>query len=169
MLVIKYISILLVFVVTFLIGYLLSKKYTNRVKELKELQIALELLENKIKYTYEPIKEIFLQIKQMLVGPISNIFDSIVNNLDNGNVEQAFSKTLTNVKTNLLKEDIEIIVNLSKVLGKTETEGQVNQIKLANSFIKTQIQKAEKEEEKNSKLYKTLGATVGLTFVVILI
>ena len=166
---IKYINILLVFIITFLIGYLKSQKYSNRVLELKELEIALDILENKIKFTYEPLKEIFEQMKNLLKGDISEIFNEVNKNLENDNVENAFYKSLENIKTNLLEEDLEIIKNLSKILGKTDKEGQVSQIELARTFIKSQIKKAEKEEEKNSKLYKTLGTTVGLAFVIILI
>ncbi len=169
MLFIKYISIGLVFIVTFLIGYLVSKKYSNRVIELKELQVALNILENKIKFTYEPLKEIFIQMNNMLKGNIASLFSQISSEMETKNVEKSFEKSIEKVKTNLEKEDIEILFNLSKVLGKTDKEGQVSQIELANTFIKSQIQKAEKEEEKNSKLYKTLGATVGLAFVIILI
>lgn len=169
MIIIKYICIILVFFMTFLIGYLISKKYSNRVLELKELEIALDILENKIKFTYEPLKEIFEQMRNLLKGNISEIFNEVNKNLENDNVENAFYKALENIKTNLLEEDLEIIKNLSKLLGKTDKEGQVSQIELARTFIKSQIRKAEKEEEKNSKLYKTLGATVGLAFVIILI
>lgn len=169
MIFIKYISITLVFFITFLIGYLISKKYSNRVIELKELQIALDILENKIKFTYEPLKDIFLQMKGMLKGNISELFNEISNYLDDTNIEIAFEEALNNTKINLEKEDIEILKNLSKILGKTEKEGQVSRIELTQTFLKTQINKAEKEEERNSKLYKTLGATVGLAFVIILI
>ena len=169
MIFIKYISITLVFFITFLIGYLISKKYSNRVIELKELQIALDILENKIKFTYEPLKDIFLQMKYMLKGNISELFTEISKHLENENAEIAFEKAVRKTKINLEKEDIEILKNLSELLGKTDKEGQVSQIELAQTFLKSQINKAEKEEEKNSKLYKTLGATVGLAFVIILI
>lgn len=169
MIFIKYISITLVFFVTFLIGYLISKKYSNRVTELKELQLALNILENKIKFTYEPLKDIFLQMKDMVKENISDLFNEISISSDRINIETAFEESLKNTKTNLEKEDIEILKSLSKILGKTEKEGQVSQIELTQTFLKTQINKAEKEEERNSKLYKTLGATVGLAFVIILI
>ena len=136
---IKYINILLVFIITFLIGYLKSQKYSNRVLELKELEIALDILENKIKFTYEPLKEIFEQMKNLLKGNISEIFNEVNKNLENDNVENAFYKSLENIKTNLLEEDLEIIKNLSKLLGKTDKEGQVSQIELARTFIKSQI------------------------------
>ena len=169
MIIIKYIGIILIIVITFLIGYFISKKYSNRVTELKETQIALDILENKIKFTYEPLRDIFMEMKNLLKGNISKLFENISINLQDKNVETAFSQALFEIKTNLLEEDLEVIKSLSKLLGKTEKEGQVSQIELTRTFIKAQIKKAEIEEAKNSKLYKTLGATVGLAFAIILI
>lgn len=169
MIFIKYISLIMVLAVSFLIGFLISKKYKDRVNELKEIQIALDILENKIKFTYEPLKEIFGQMKNLLKGNISELFSNISKNLENNSVEIAFSESMKEVKTNLLEEDLEVIKNLSKILGKTEKDGQVSQIELTKTFIKSQIKKAENEEEKNSKLYKTLGATIGLALIIILV
>ena len=169
MIIIKYIGLIMVLAICFLIGYFISKKYSNRVNELKEIQIALDILENKIKYTYEPLKEIFKEMKRLLKGNISELFGTVSSNLEENVVESAFSKAIKEVKTNLLDEDLEVIKNLSKTLGKTEKDGQVSQIELAKTFIESQIKKAEKEEEKNSKLYKTLGVTIGLACVIFLI
>ena len=169
MIIIKYISLGMVLAISFSIGYLISKKYSSRVNELKEMQIALDILENKIKYTYEPLKDIFAEMKKLLKGNISELFSNISKKLESNSVETAFSESLKEVKTNLLSEDLEVINNLSKTLGKTEKDGQVSQIELSKTFINSQIKKAEKEEEKNSKLYKTLGITVGLAVIILLI
>ena len=67
------------------------------------------------------------------------------------------------------REDIEIINGLAKMLGKTDIDGQVSEIRLTEKFIDTQIKEAESEKLKNEKLYKTLGATVGLAIVIVLI
>lgn len=169
MLFIKYINIGLVFVVTFLIGYFISKKYSNRVEELKDLQTALNILETKIKFTYEPLSEIFMQISEMLKGKVGNVFINMSHEIKNSSANQTINKSFEIVETDLKTEDIKIIENLGKILGKTDKEGQVSQIELTSTFLKSQISKAEKEEEKNAKLYKTLGATIGLAFVIILI
>ncbi len=169
MIIIKYICLIMILTISFFIGYLISKKYSSRVNELKEIQIALDILENKIKFTYEPLKEIFKEMKRLLKGNIAELFGTVSSNLEENIVESAFSKAIKDVKTNLLDEDLEVIKNLSKTLGKTEKDGQVSQIELAKTFIESQIKKAEKEEEKNSKLYKTLGVTIGLAGVILLI
>lgn len=53
--------------------------------------------------------------------------------------------------------------------GKTDVEGQVSQIEITNSFLDIQIEQSEEEKKKNEKLYKTLGITVGLGIVIILL
>lgn len=53
--------------------------------------------------------------------------------------------------------------------GQTDSEGQASQIEITKSFIDMQIVKAEEERGKNEKLYKTLGITVGLAIVIVLL
>ena len=47
--------------------------------------------------------------------------------------------------------------------------GQVSEIKLIDNFLDTQIEKAEQDRKKNEKMYKTLGVTIGLAIVVVLV
>ena len=44
-----------------------------------------------------------------------------------------------------------------------------SQIEVTETFLEKQIREAEKEKQKNEKLYKKLGATIGLAIVIILI
>ena len=48
------------------IGLLISKKYEERVIQLKEFKNALNMFKTKIKFTYEPIPEIFEQISKQI-------------------------------------------------------------------------------------------------------
>ena len=161
--------IFLVFLVSFVIGNLISKKYILRVKELKDFKNALNIIGSKIKFTYEPLPEIFMQTSRLLSKNISDIFIKASNEMKSLNAEEAWNKALEDSNTNLYKDDIENIRNFGKMLGKTDKEGQVSQLELTKTFIEMQIEKAKVEEEKNSKLYKTLGTVVGLAFVIILI
>lgn len=47
--------------------------------------------------------------------------------------------------------------------------GQLSEINLTKKFIDTQIEKAEEEQKKNEKLYKSLGIIAGLAIAIILI
>lgn len=169
MLMIKYVILTVILGISIWIGILVSKKYKDRVIELKEFRNSLNILENKIKFTYEPLQEIFKQISDNLENNISLIFENTNKNLKRMNMCDAWNKAIDESKLNLNKEDISIIKNMGKLLGKTDVEGQVSEIKLTSDFIDLQIEKAEKEREKNEKLYKTLGTVVGLAIVIILI
>ena len=59
LIIIKYTMLLFLLLFTSILGIMLSKKYTYRVQELKNMQNALNILENKIRFTYEPLNEIF--------------------------------------------------------------------------------------------------------------
>lgn len=169
MIILKYIVIFIIFLISTIIGYLISKRYSSRVQELKEMQNAINILENKIKFTYEPLPEIFLQISTLLNNNIGEIFKNASSNIKQRRANNAWEEALTNSQTNFTKEDLEILKNIGKLLGKTDKDGQVSQLELSKTFISSQIEKAENEEKKNSKMYKTLGTVVGLAIMIILV
>ena len=57
---------------------------------------------------------------------------------------------------------------LSKLLGQTDTEGQISQIEITESFLESQIKEAIILRQKNEKLYTRLGTIMGLTIVIVL-
>ncbi len=139
-----------------LLGILLSCKYKNRVKDLKELKKGINIFETKIKYTYEPVPEIFNEISRNVTENISNVFKVASIKMKNISAGTAWNEALDEVYTNLNKEDIEVAKELGKMLGKTSIEGQVSQIKLTNTFLDEQIKKAEEDCIRNEKMYRTL-------------
>ena len=144
MLIFKIMCLATILIICMGIGFNISAKYTSRVNGLKKMLRALNIFEEKIKFTYEPIP---------------NIFEELGDNFSNSK----------NENENFSKEDINIIKGLAKMLGKTDLDGQVSEIRLTKQFINTKIEEAEIEKQKNSKLYKTLGATIGLATVILLI
>ena len=166
---VKYIELLLLLAATSYIGILISKKYLYRVKELKDMKNALNIFATKINFTYEPIPEIFMEISKKIEANVGNIFYVASKNMDEQNAGTAWVQALENVQTNMNKEDIEVLKGLSNLLGKVDLEGQIGEVKLVENFLDTQINKAEEEKNKYSKLYKSLGITVGLAIVIILL
>lgn len=70
---------------------------------------------------------------------------------------------------NINSEDKKILKDLSKLLGKTDLNGQISQIEITSSFLDEQIKKAEKEREKSEGMYRKLGMIIGLGIIIILI
>ena len=81
---------------------------------------------------------------------------------------EAWEKAVEETECNLNNEDKKIVKTLSKLLGKTDVEGQISQIEITEKFLEGQIKEAEEERRKNEKLYTRLGTVMGLTIVIIL-
>ncbi len=156
-----------IFLSSSLIGVLISKKYVSRVEELKEFKNALNIFKTKIKYTYEPLPDIFSEISNSTESNISNVFRVARKKMNVLPAGRAWAIALDLDYLNINEEDKNILNNLGKLLGKTDIKGQLNQIELTEDFLDKQINKAEKERSKSEKLYKKLGMIIGLAIVII--
>ena len=151
------------------IGILISKMYENRVKELRQFKNILNIIKTKIKFTYEPLAEIFNQISQEKSSKIEEIFENMTYKLAFENVKYSWMDAIQEADISITQEDKDILKELGKVLGQTDADSQVNEIEVTESFLNIQVEKAEEARKKNQKMYKTLGVVVGLVFVIILI
>ena len=152
----KFIILSLIFGGTSYIGILISKKYDNRLKELQEIKSAIHMLEIKIKFTYDTIPKIFREIETKYMKNIGKIFGVASEKMESSSVEKAWNDAIDETTNNLTKKDKEILKDLGKLLGKTDVEGQISQIKLVLDFLEIQIGEANSEKLKNQKLYRTL-------------
>lgn len=167
MIILKTTILILIFAISYLIGNMIAKKYSKRVEELEDMKNALNILQTKIRFSKEPLSRIFKEISN--ISKNKEIFDKTTRNMKTMLAGEAWRDSLQTINTNLNKEDVEVLLSLGNMLGKTDSEGQVNQIEELKELLGMQIQKADKDKQKNEKLYKTLGMTVGLAIVIILI
>ena len=161
------ISILIICICSYL-GVSKAKTYETREKELKKIKSSLAFFKSKIEFTYEPIKEIFEQISKLVYLHKDNIFLKTVEQTKSLDINSAWNKSVEE-NFNFNNEDKEILIMFGKLLGKTDKSGQLSEIDITQEFIEKQIEKAEQEKNKNSKLYKTLGIISGVGIVIILI
>lgn len=113
---IRYVLFLLIFMASVFLGKLLSKKYVERVKELKELKNCLNIFKSKIKFTYEPIGEIFEEISRSTKNNIGEIFKDAKENMRLELAGKSWEIAVDNSENNLTKEDKATIKMLSKLL-----------------------------------------------------
>ena len=168
----KYSILFFIFLIATLIGNLFSKKYRNRVEELKSFKEAFNILESKIKFTYEPLGDIFEEIYSLFYkNKISYIFKEKKKNMIKSDFKKSWEDAIEANKQNfdLNYEDINTIKKLGNMLGKTDIQGQLSEISLNMNFLDTQIAYAEESRKKNEKMYRTLGTIFGLAIIIILI
>lgn len=146
--ILKYFMLFIILLGCSLIGKYLSKKYVLRVRELEEMKNALNIFKSKIKFTYEPIPEIFEEITQNTTNSIGDIFRKAKNNMKNSTANKAWEKAIEESTNNLTKEDKYVLKTLSKLLGQTDIEGQTSQIEITQKFLEAQIKEARRREKK---------------------
>ena len=167
--IIKGFSLITIFGLAVYWGNSKANQYVNRVKELVSIKSALNIFENKIKFTQSPLEEIFKNIAENCSeGNIKNIFQVLAIK-PNTNIHKSWENIINNAETNLNGEDKKILIDMGKILGTTDVDGQVSNIRITSSFIDRQIEKAEQEKEKNVKMFRTLGIVSGLAIIIILI
>ena len=113
---IKYCMLFLVFLSATLIGKYISQKYKFRLDELEEMKNALNIFKSKIKFTYEPIPEIFKQIAKNSNKNIAKLFNETILKMGDTSASIAWENAVDNFSGNLNYEDKQAIKTLSKLL-----------------------------------------------------
>jgi len=167
MIVLKIILLILIFGSSSIIGMMVAKQYSKRLEELEDMKNSLNILQTKIRFSKEPLSQIFKDIGK--VSKNKEIFENANKNMKTMLAGNSWRQAIETANTNLKKDDIEILTSLGNMLGKTDSEGQVNQIEEIKELLNIQIENANIDKQKNEKLYKTLGMTIGLAIVIILI
>ena len=114
--IIKYCMLFFVFILSVLIGKYISQKYKYRLEELEEIKNALNIFKSKIKFTYEPIPEIFEEISKNTNYNISKLFKQANQNMQTETASLAWETAIDEFSGNLKKEDKHAIKTLSKLL-----------------------------------------------------
>lgn len=167
MVIVKFLNLFLIGFICFYLGEVKAKSYKNRVLELNKFQNSLVMFKSKLEFTYETIKEVFTDISQVIYENKNNIFIDTLNN--DKEIYISWNEAIDNAKNDFTVEDKEIMKMFGKLLGKTDIKGQLCQIELTQKLIEKQIEKAEFEKNKNSKLYKTIGIISGIAICIILV
>ncbi len=157
---------------TSLIGFSLAADCSKRPRTLRELQALFQMFENEISYLSNLLYEAFLRIYQNSNLTAAIIFKAAAENLKAGGVsaDKAWENAVNEnyLKLSLSREDKEVLVTFGKMLGSSDLEGQLNNIKLVSSQLKLQETKSEEMKRKNEKMYRSLGVLSGLAITVIL-
>ena len=167
--ILKYIMLFSIFGLSILIGRFISKQYLYRLKELEEIRNVLNIFKTKIKFTYEPIAEIFSEIAKTSNYNVSKLFGQAAEKMKTKTAGDSLKEAIEEYTGYIKKEDKDVLKTLSKMLGTTDVEGQISQIEVTESFLKEQIRQAQEEKNKNEQLYQKLGITIGMAIVIILI
>lgn len=171
---IKGIGAVLIVIASTAIGFSIAENLRKRLLQLKEIQSALIQLQNEIFYTRTALPEACASVASKSKFPINKIFEKVscgLNNNTSNSVYDAFSYSLSTDEEGLCvtKEDKEILLDLAKALGESDLDGHKKVFSLTEHNIKTAIQALESNVDKNVKMYRYLGFSLGAAVAILLI
>jgi len=166
-------SMIVILSCTFL-GFVLSNDCRKRPQQLRELQSLLQMFENQISYLSDVISEAFERISKVGSSETHIFFSKTIEILNKERTasapeawEQAVRQNIK--KTSLNLEDEEVLVAFGKLLGRSDIDGQVKNIRLTLGHLKLQEEKAEDSRKSNEKMYRSLGILGGIAVVIVLL
>jgi len=155
------------------LGYVFSRDCARRPQQLRELQGCLQILENEIGFMSSILTEAFAKIYENRSSEVSDFFRIAADKLNQGQVSasEAWREAVAEnmLKTGLTREDEGILLAFGKLLGNSDQEGQIRNIRLTVSQLKLQEQKAEEMRKKNEAMYRNLGVLGGIAIVIVLL
>lgn len=169
----KLIGSILVIVSTSLAGFYYSKTFINRLRQVREFQYALTMLESEIIYSSSPLTEALEYVSERTKPPLKEFFKTFSDKLKNKEVEgivEGFNLALEENKENLKlkKDEIDSISSFLKSLESSDIDGQKTSFNITLKKFEDFEKRAKEIMEKNEKLYKYLGVCGGLLIVIIL-
>lgn len=166
-------SVMIIISSTYL-GFYYGSKMIKRINELTELERLGTLLENEIVYSHTPLPQAFFSISSRQGNNIEKLFYKIYEKLLNNETDSIFQAVSLAVnenfrQLNIEKDDFKILMNLAKSLGDYDIEGFKKVFALYKIGIKNKITDAENKKNKNIKMYRYLGFSIGAMAVIMII
>jgi stage III sporulation protein AB len=170
----KLIASIMIITSSGILGHLIAKEYSKRSGQLKELQILMQIFENEIRFLSSILVNAFEKMYKASKSEVKEFFRDTIKNLEcpgGYGAQEAWERAVReNIKkTSLNKEDEEILLRFGNILGSTDKDGQISNIRHLISQLKIQEQKAEEMRKKNESMYKKLGLLGGIAIVIVLL
>lgn len=156
-----------------MVGFMLSRRLTERLELIREIQSFLMELGNEIHYMGRPLGQALLSLSKDKPGEMAQFSKEVCafHHEQDITIEAAWQKSLEMFRDQwpIHAEEWALLLSVGEVLGKTDKAGQNAFILMMRDKFSVQEKKAEEERARKEKLYKSLGALGGLALVLVLI
>lgn len=174
MIVLKITGCILVVLSSSLFGFYYSNKMNFRIANLEEFRKALVLLKSQMQFSAMTLPESMKLISTHTDAALSLFFKYIADRLNEKKGEgianiwnDALESSLG--KTYLSDEDIDYFKSLGNALGSLDIQLQIDSINMTTDYINSKIELLSGENQKNKKMYASLGVLGGILIAVIFI
>jgi len=154
------------------VGWLLGSSYLNRVREIKELQLAINIIDSEMNYGQVLLPDALKTAAKLLKGSTAALFLEASKELENSAGElftEIWVQKLEKYyhQNNLLREDINILSNWGQQLGISSLREQKNINKKSLRRLEQQEEIAREISRKRVKLVRYAGVLLSLLVIIL--
>lgn len=154
-------------------GLLLASNYSNRPRELRQLRHALDLLETEVSFALSALPQAMDTVAGQIEGICSLLFRKTAERLKSGDAYfagEAWCDVAKEVyaSSSFCQPDLEVMLTFGKTLGTSDRDDQLKYLRLAKERLTDLERQAEEGLQKNGRLCKYLGVSLGFVLVAIL-
>ena len=163
----------LIIAATYFYGNSISAFYRNRVNQLEELLLGLEMFFTEVNYGLTPLPRAFMNIGAKLKEPVGTIFLDTTGEMQKSkglSARECWQNALGNSSAILAfsSRNMKLLERLGLAWGKGDKSDQLRQIALIQELLRQALREAQEELQKNDKMWKYLGLLGGATLVIFL-
>lgn len=172
--VIKTIGMGCVLISATILGWYIDRLQILRIQDLEGLRRMLHMLHAEVNYSITPLPTALKEIMNKNDTRINFILTELLNLISKKTGEsisvlweQAIKNQLPYVY--LEKEDAKTLISFGQSLGYLDKEMQKKNIEITLGYVENQINKLEKQHNKNGRLYRSLGILGGCLICILLL
>ncbi|MGI6453340.1 MAG: hypothetical protein ACOX0E_07760 [Syntrophomonadaceae bacterium] len=155
-------------------GLIGAGRISTRVKQLKELRLAMNFLEKEITCMYVPLPQALARTAQFCEKPISLLFlegSRCLEAKTGATAGEAWKRGVDSIRTRseLKETDLKLITTVADQLGRSSADEQKKIFRLIDEELRIQEKKARQEMESEQKIWLYGGFMVGAVVVLLLI
>ena len=168
---IKILGLVMIVTSCSMMGLSMAREMEQRKAALKNHISALQLIRSEICYKNTPLEEILFQLEQSCGKAAATFYRKSFEAASNGLAFSAAAEQyyIDLKKDGLLAEDIEVIRNICRILGRYDSATQAEHLAAAAELLEKQLDNLQKELSSKGRLYKTVGATAGILLALIVV
>ncbi|MDN5345450.1 MAG: stage sporulation protein [Clostridia bacterium] len=156
-----------------ILGLEVARSFSARIEQLRQFNAGLKMLETEIAYGATPLPLALARVGKHLDGPVALFFQAAARKLREdpaGGALAAWEEGLKELsqKGALRPGDREIIRSLGPMLGNSTADDQVKNLELTRQLVGQQQLAALEENNRQGKMWRTLGFLLGVTLVLLL-
>lgn len=155
-----------------LMGFLAAGQLESRVKSLRAMLGALELLERELSFRLTPMPALMSTLAERTPPPVNQFFSQCLEGmakLGEKTLADLWNESLDTVPMDFGAGEKQTLRELGNVLGRYDGEGQCESLALARAQLEQCLVTATDERERMGRVYRMLGLTGGTLMVILLL